>query len=198
MATWLGSIKDGYTLGMAYIVLFSIPACITSLIVKRGKYNIAKTFINMLFFGYMAIVFSLVFFPLPSADYVFTGHHLQLIPGFNLYDTVTNPSLTSVAQLVFNVCMTIPFGAYLKYYWKLDNKKIFALSLMLTLFIELGQFTGLFFIYPGSYRCCDIDDVVLNTAGGMLGALLMTKLSFLPDLDRFNRQLTFTGNVKHA
>lgn len=31
----------------------------------------------------------------------------------------------------------------------------------LTLFIEVGQLTGLFFLYAGSYRLCDVDDLIL-------------------------------------
>ena len=85
--------------------------------------------------------------------------------------------------------MTIPFGAYLRYYWKMDMKKIALLSFALTLFIEVGQLTGLFFIYPGSYRLCDVDDLMCNTLGGVIGAWTAARCTFLPRLDSFERVL---------
>ena len=50
------------------------------------------------------------------------------------------------------------------------------------------QLTGLYFIYPGSYRLFDVDDLIMNTLGGLAGyALAGPFLKFLPareDLDR--------------
>lgn len=44
-----------------------------------------------------------------------------------------------------------------------------AFALALTLFIELAQLTGLFGIYPCSYRHFEIDDLILNVGGVLLG-----------------------------
>ena len=66
-------------------------------------------------------------------------------------------------------------------------KKIVLISFALTLFIEVGQLTGLFFIYSRSYRLCDVDDLSCNTLGGFLGAWITSKCSFLPELDRFDK-----------
>ena len=44
-----------------------------------------------------------------------------------------------------------------------------AFALALTLFIELAQLTGLFGLYPCPYRHFEIDDLILNVGGVLLG-----------------------------
>lgn len=47
---------------------------------------------------------------------------------------------------------------------------------MLSLFFEFTQLTRLYGIYPKPYRLCDVDDLILNTFGGIVGYLLMLDL----------------------
>lgn len=116
-----------------------------------------------------------------------SGNCIQFIPEYCLYDIAKHPSARAIAQVLFNIVMTIPFGAYLKYYWKMDMKKIALVSFAFTVFIEVGQLTGFFFMYPGSYRLCDVDDLICNTLGGVLGAWITSKCVFLPKLEMFDR-----------
>ena len=187
MSTWSESINNGFTIAIVYGTLLFIPGLIGFILLNGGKFNIAKYVLNVMFFGYICCVFALVFLPLPTAGTQLNGHYIQLIPGYCLYDIAKNPCLYGVSQVLFNIVMTIPFGAYLKYYWKMDMKKITLISFALTLFIEIGQLTGLFFIYPGSYRFCDVDDLICNTLGGVIGAWITSKCTFLPDLNMFDR-----------
>ena len=84
----------------------------------------------------------------------------------------------------FNVLMLIPFGVYLRYYFKCSFKKTALLTALLSLFFELTQLSGLYFIYPGSYRLCDIDDIIQNTTGGCIGyALGWFAVKLLPSRD---------------
>ncbi len=62
-----------------------------------------------------------------------------------------------------------------------------------TLFIEVAQLTGLFFIYSGSYRLCDVDDLICNTLGGVMGAWIASKCAFLPEIEMFERNLFHIG-----
>ena len=69
--------------------------------------------------------------------------------------------------------MTIPFGMYLRYYFKCSIKKTFLYSFLLSLFFELTQLSGLYFIYPRPYRLFDVDDLLTNTIGGVIGYYIM-------------------------
>ena len=43
-------------------------------------------------------------------------------------------------------------------------------------------------MFRGSYRLCDVDDLMLNTLGGLLGGELVRALeAYLPPIDAFDR-----------
>ena len=65
---------------------------------------------------------------------------------------------------------------YLRYYFKKSKLDIIIYSFFLSLFFELTQLTGLYFIYPRGYRLFDVDDLILNTLGGLLGYFLVKPL----------------------
>jgi len=68
--------------------------------------------------------------------------------------------------------MTIPFGIYERYYFKRNLPTTTKNSFLLSLFFELTQLSGLYFIYPYPYRLFDVDDLILNTLGGVAGYFL--------------------------
>src|SRR5574344_1061840 len=69
----------------------------------------------------------------------------------------------------FKSLLTIPFGIYLRSYFKTNLKKTIFYTFLLSLFFELTQLSGLYFIYPRGYRLFDVDDLMLNTLGGFVG-----------------------------
>jgi uncharacterized RDD family membrane protein YckC len=71
-----------------------------------------------------------------------------------------------------------------------------------SLFFELTQLTGVWFIYPCAYRLFSVDDLILNTVGAALGWLIAGPLiRLLPDLDaerdrrRYATRVTATRRV---
>lgn len=187
MEVWVNSIK----LGMIIYGLVALCAGIPYEAIKAirtNKFNIARTLTSQAFICYMICAFSLTIFPLPTASEAanLTTHTFQYIPFKFVYDIATNRNLFTVLQVVFNVVLTIPFGMFMSYKFKLSGKTTILLTIALTVFIELSQFTGLFFIYKGSYRFCDVDDLMLNTLGGVIGYIVMTKLNKLvPSIEEF-------------
>lgn len=75
--------------------------------------------------------------------------------------------------------LTFPFGVYLRYYFKKSWKQTVVLTFCLSLFFELTQLTGLYFIYPRSYRLFDVNDLLHNTLGGVFGYLMTPIFTFL-------------------
>ena len=126
------------------------------------------------FILYLLCCYFLVIMPLPSREYVakLTGPRLQLVP----------------YQALMNLLMFMPFGVYLHYYFGYKRRRVVVASLGLSLFFELTQLTGLYFIYPRSYRLFDVDDLMMNTLGGFLGYLAAIPLAkFLPSRADINR-----------
>ena len=60
-------------------------------------------------------------------------------------------------------------------------------TFLLSLFFELTQLTGLYFIYPRPYRLFDVDNLMINTLGEILGYFIMNKLKvLLPSREEIN------------
>lgn len=185
MMTWVNAIILGAKLFTLFTVLVSLPFGITKLGISK-HFNPIMTITNQAMAFYFACLVAVVFFPLPTASQAIgLTYKIQLIPCYALWDIAVNPSVSAVLQVVFNVVMTVPFGMFMRYRFGLNTKKTVIAALALSLFIETAQLTGLFGIYHGSFRLCDVDDLMLNTLGGFIGAVLYTKISNkLPSLDK--------------
>lgn len=182
---WINSIVDGLKI-FVYCVgpIFMIREI--AMVMMARKWNPVKGILTGAFLLYLCCVFALVFLPLPNAEEAAKLiYEVELMPLHCLADVCEKP-VKGTLLILFNVMMTIPFGMFLRYYFKLDAKRVFLYSLALTTLIEFGQFSGLFFLFKGSYRLFEIDDLVLNTMGGMIGYLLTRKAEVrLPDPERF-------------
>lgn len=157
------------------------------------------------FILYLLCCYFLVIMPLPSREYVakLTGPRLQLMPfafigdigreagalGGDLLSAVKSIIANKATyQALMNLLMFVPFGVYLHYYFGYKRRRVVIASLGLSLFFELTQLTGLYFIYPRSYRLFDVDDLMMNTLGGFLGYLAAIPLAkFLPSRADINR-----------
>lgn len=167
--------------------LITIPYIIASYR-KYGAIPFLRVLITYSFVLYLLTAFYLVILPLPSPEKLNTMATLspQLIPfqfvkdiasqipnnvdGFSIVLQVmkTKPFY----QVAFNLLLTLPFGVYLRYFFKCSFKKTLLFTFLLSLFFEITQVTGLFFIYPKAYRLFDVDDLIINTTGGILGYLV--------------------------
>ena len=99
-------------------------------------------------------------------------------------------------QVVFNIILTIPFGVFMRYLFNRNFKQTIIFSFLLTLFFELSQLTGLFWIYNAPYRLFQVDDLIFNTMGGMIG-YLMTPIftTFIPTLEKIDRNTVLPSQV---
>lgn len=207
--------------GMAYIndiitgllvfpliaALFTLPYAVYQYN-RRGSVSKYRTCIIYSFILYMLIAFFLISLPLPDWASI-AGNtwqdHINLIPFRQIYlywhDKVINPAslmtyLVSMLfwQLLFNILLTVPFGVYMRYYFKLSLKRTVFFSFLLSLFYETSQITGLFGIFSEPYRMADIEDLICNTLGGVVGwqiAYVFTKV--LPGRDENNATFRIAG-----
>ncbi len=177
---------------------------------RYGSINKFRTFIVYSFILYLITIYFLVILPLPEISEVeeMTSPYFNLMPFSFVKDIIdkssfvlTNPHtyLKSLANpciyvAVFNIFMTMPFGMYLRYYYKCSFKKTVFFTFLLSLFFELTQLSGLYFIYPRPYRLFDVDDLLLNTLGGGIGYLIMGLfLNHLPSRDKIDEKSKQVG-----
>lgn len=132
-----------------------------------------KAVMKLLFIIYMCVLVYVVFFAesmgrTPQEGYVYNLIPLKEIRRFLKY-IWDNDALGSMARLnVFgNIIAFIPFGIYLPYTSesKLGFISTFLYTFSLSLTIELVQLIT-------KVGSCDVDDIILNTLGGVVGYIL--------------------------
>lgn len=92
-------------------------------------------------------------------------------------------------QAFFNFLLLMPLGFYLHYYFRASLKTTVIVAIATTLAFEVTQITGIYGLYPCAYRTFDVDDLILNASGAILGYQLMPLFSWLPDLQQQQQQL---------
>lgn len=132
-----------------------------------------KAVMKLLFIIYMCVLVYVVFFAeamgrTPQDGYVYNLTPLKEIKRFMKY-IWDNDALGRVARLnIFgNIIAFIPFGIYLPYTSesKLGFISTFLYTFSLSLTIELVQLIT-------KVGSCDVDDIILNTLGGVIGYIL--------------------------
>lgn len=152
---------------------------------RYGAVSFLRSAILFSFFFYLLCAYFLVILPLPDPATVehAKGPFTQLRPlefvrvflektPLRFSDPSTYlPALrhTSFFQPMFNLLLTVPFGAYMSYYFRQSLPRTILWTFLLSLFFELTQLTGLYGIYAHPYRLFDVDDLLLNTLGGLVG-----------------------------
>lgn len=173
---------------------------------KHGYINKIRTLVLYLFLLYLMNALFLVMLPLPSSRHnaALLGGAAQLVPLNFIHDIMKETSIIisqpstylrllkerAFLQVVFNVLLTIPFGMILRYYFRTNWVRSILLSLLLSLFFEITQVTGIYGLYDHPYRVFDVDDLMTNTLGGILGYLAAEWLSgLLPRIEQLDAQV---------
>ena len=137
------------------------------LIKYKPKFVLYEEILTLIF-----IVYILMFFQVVTYQDV-TSYGNNFIP----FKEVTRYMIGSklfYKNVIGNIVLFMPYGFYASYYLRLDNKRVsFLLILLVSLSIEIIQ------LVIG--RCFDIDDIMLNIIGGMLGYFIYRILDKVTD-----------------
>lgn len=206
----MGYIKVIYTglLVFPFIaVLFTLPYAVYQYN-RHGSVSKYRTLIIYSYILYMLIAFFMVCLPLPDRASTVGNtwrEHLNLIPCRQIWLYWHNKPFgiatikaylvsMSLWQLLFNILLTVPYGVYMRYYFKLSLKRTILYSFLLSLFYETSQITALFGIYPGPYRLADVEDLICNTMGGAAGYYMASVFArVLPSRDEIDEECRKSG-----
>jgi glycopeptide antibiotics resistance protein len=206
MNVYISPIVMGILVSLVIIYIIFIPIAIQQYR-RHGNLKVRGNIVLVSFILYFITAWFMTILPLPSMEDV-----LQMKPirpnfrpflfvetflrnsGFDLARPGTWPTAlrnSSFYTVAFNIVLTIPFGIYLRKYFKLKLPWVIVLGFCLSFFYELTQYTGLYGIYPRAYRFPDVDDLIVNTLGTVLGFFLTVPINrLLPDPSNDTERLT--------
>ena len=152
---------------------------------KYGSIPWWKTVLVFTMVFYLLCTYFMVILPLPADRdiYIASVQVPQLVPFSLVADIAAKTTLDpasprswiawlrtpEVYTVLFNFLLAVPFGAYLRYLPRRPWRQALIARFGLALFFEVSQGTGLFGIYAHPYRLFDVDDLITNTTGAMLG-----------------------------
>ena len=196
-----------------FFVVLVFVLFIPWLIYTYRKYNylpLSTTLISFSFIFYFLSALFLVLLPLPEIRDTCSlqkpdTQHYSLMPFRFVVNTFNNSSILlsqpgtyrllfnqpSFYQAFFNFLLLLPFGVYLRYFFQSKKywKKALGITFLLTLFYEVTQVTGIYGIYNCAYRIFDVDDLMLNTTGGVVGFFIAPAvLALFPSKKKINEK----------
>lgn len=170
---------------------------------KYGSLLVLRVVIFYSFILYMTCAYFLTMLPLPPIAEVarYTSPTMDLVPFHawtNFWENtslvLSDPSTYLGAmkeqcfyEPFFNILLLVPLGVYLRYYFRRSWWQAILIGFLVSLSFELIQLSALFGIYPRPYRLFQVDDLINNTFGALVGFWITPVFSFfLPSRDRLD------------
>ncbi|UJD06856.1 MAG: VanZ family protein [Candidatus Nanosynbacter sp. HMT-348_TM7c-JB] len=147
---------------------------------------------------YALALLAFTLYPMPDNPVQFCSYH-NIIPQIEWLESIMEfryEGLRAVLQVVMNVVFFMPLGIFIRMMYKSRWYLVIFLGLAISLTIETAQLTGGFGIYPCSYRLFDVDDLLLNTCGGLIGYWLGFLMPNLSNVERGSAITTQPGLVR--
>ncbi|MCP2638447.1 VanZ family protein [Microbacterium sp. HD4P20] len=166
------------TLGVVVGVLLFVPFVALSYR-RRGGFGLGRFALWVATLVYLMAIWTYTLLPLPDPETIrCAGVNLDPFAFIDdLRGTTGRPGRgalndPAVLQLLLNVLLFVPLGFFLRV---LGGRGIlFALlvGLGVSALVETTQLTGVWWLYPCAYRVFDVDDLLANTVGALLGSVL--------------------------
>lgn len=150
---------------------------------RHGRLSWRRTITTMSAVLYGFGLFSYTMLPLPESSNAFCRPGVA-VPQFTplhfigdfqeAYALGARSFLTSFTlwQVLFNIILFMPLGVLVVRWMRGNILSATLLGGAVSLLIELSQLTGLWGIYECPYRVADADDLLMNTFGAFLGAII--------------------------
>ncbi|MDU0326115.1 VanZ family protein [Microbacterium sp. KSW2-21] len=145
---------------------------------RRGGLTIWRTLLWAGAAVYFWAIWTYTLIPLPSSQvYSCAGVNLQpfaFVDDIRAAVAVSGRYLTDsvVLQVALNVMLFAPLGFFLRVLGGRGIVVAGLAGLLASGLIETTQLTGVWGIFPCAYRVFDVDDLIANTSGALLGSLL--------------------------
>lgn len=182
--SYLFPISYAFMLFPVAALFFTLPFLIVQYR-RHGYIHMLRALILYLLLLYLMNAYFLVLLPMPSSRHNMapTGSMMQLIPLQFIHDIVKGSTIIpdqissyfsllrepAFLQVIFNIALTVPFGLFLGYYFRARWGVCILLTFLFSFSFEVTQVTGIYGIFDHPYRLFDVDDLITNTLGGIIG-----------------------------
>ena len=150
---------------------------------REGRLTLLQVVLWVAFLVYALALWTYTLLPLPDPDdmrcvgtqltpFQFVSD-IRSYPIDSLGGLARNPA---VMQVALNVALFMPLGFFLRFFWRRGVVVTTVVGLLISLLIECTQLTGVWGLYDCAYRFFDVDDLIVNTTGALIGGLLAALL----------------------
>ncbi|QWF76667.1 VanZ family protein [Amycolatopsis sp. CA-230715] len=159
---------------------------------RRGEFGLGHMVLALGCLVYALALWTYTLLPVPDTTPEWCARHAtepQLRPFQFLSDIraeATGPGLGALLrngalqQVVLNVALFVPLGMFGRHLFRLRPLVVVAAGFGMSLFIECTQLTGVWGLFGCSYRLFDVDDLLVNTTGAVLGVVMAPALRLVP------------------
>ena len=169
---------------LPFPLLGGLGILIIILILLWRKRSPAYLLCFSVFWLYLLLGVSLTIFPMPLPETIVNRSpvnyillRVNLVP-FNFGGLFDNPPSVIFKEIFGNILLTVPFGFGIPFLAPFKPKNLPWLAIGAGLVVETAQL-GISLLIGGLYRSVDINDVLLNAAGVLLGYALFRGFAWL-------------------
>ena len=181
-------------LGMKFAFIVGSIIILIIEMIKFIKRNEEEKFLNfrevmsLMFKFYILMVIIVTFFPLVIGGYI-GKPSMNIVPVFNTIKDIYEVPIEMesymvrfwIKNILGNILLLLPLGIFIPMFFKRlrSFKSTVITCALVSLSIEVVQYISMYF---GNFRSCDIDDIILNTLGGMIGFIIYKVIDKKADL----------------
>jgi glycopeptide antibiotics resistance protein len=195
LSSYLESVRTGFAAFVGVGVLVLLPL-IGLHYYRFGRVEPRRAVVLYGLLAYGLVALALIFLPFPSSLVCTDEAMLSTTPFQWVTDMRHNLAangrsglgavVTSTAfiQQSFNVALFVPLGVVLRKAYGRGPFAVIVIGLGISLAVEVVQYTGNLGAYPCPYRIADVDDLISNTAGSLLGWMIAPVALVVPAVPR--------------
>lgn len=182
-------------LGMKFAFIVGSIIILIIEVIKFIKRNKEEKFLsfrevkNIAFYFYILLVITVTFFPLVISVNRRSEPCMNIVPVFNTIKDIYEVPIGMesymvrfwIKNILGNILLLLPLGIFIPMFFKRlrSFKSTVITCALVSLSIEVVQYISMYF---GNFRSCDIDDIILNTLGGMIGFIIYKVINKKVDL----------------
>lgn len=207
LSSYLENIRTGFLafVGIGALVLLPLVALHYY---RFGRIEPRRAVVLYGLMAYGLVAMALIFLPFPDRANLCQGDQmLSTVPfqwvtdmrnnmeAYGRSGVVAMATSSAFVQQAFNAALFVPLGIVLR---KAYGKGVLAtvfIGLGVSLIVEVVQYTGNMGIYPCPYRISDVDDLISNTSGSLLGWMIAPVAIVVPALPDPDEAVVRPGTV---